>query len=41
MDKMNTCYSAFHAVTIMNKGDLKDEILKQNYEIREVVYGKI
>lgn len=29
---MNTCCSAVHAVTIMNKGNLKDEIPKQNYE---------
>jgi hypothetical protein len=37
MDKMNTCYSALHAVTIINKDNLKDEIPKQNYGIREVV----
>jgi hypothetical protein len=37
MDKMNTCCSAIHAVNAMNKGNLKDEIPKQNYEIREVV----
>ena len=40
MDKMNTCYSALHVVNVMNKGNLKDDILKQNYEIREVVQDK-
>ena len=40
MDKMNTCYSALHVVNVMNKGNLKDDILKQNYEIMEVVQDK-
>jgi hypothetical protein len=37
---MNAYPSELHAVTTMNKGDLKDEMLKQKHEIRKLVQEK-